>query len=225
MKTKNVLAIITASAMMCSLCGCGSTASDASAAELSVETVGSASEATVDNAGDAGGEAKTDAADSADSEAGEEAATEISVDLSSLTDDAFVYNGKKVSILDDVETTLATLGEPVKMNEGAGGITYYDYGTRTETVDEGITLVTFEDNGKEVLGQIDINIEGPQTAKGIGTGSSKEDVIAAYGEPTEDAKVMLKYKFDNYELSFVTGDNDKVTNIHYSTTAYMNTVK
>ena len=224
MKTKNVLAIITASAMMCSLCGCGSTASDAAVAELSVETVGSTSELTVGNAGDADSAAKTDAADSADSEA-KDAATETSVDLSSLTDDAFVYNGKKVSVLDDVETTLATLGEPVKMNEGAGGITYYDYGTRTETVDEGITLVTFEDNGKEVLGQIDINIEGPQTAKGVSTGSSKDDVIAAYGEASEETKDILKYKFDDYEISFITGDNDKVTNIHYSTTAYMNTVK
>ncbi|RKM58230.1 hypothetical protein D6853_01445 [Butyrivibrio sp. X503] len=218
MKAKNVLAIMTASVMMCGLWGCGSGTSDTSATELSVEAVIDASESDADNADNAD---KTDAADSADSEVTEGAATETSVDLSSMTDDAFAYNGKKISILDDVATTLAALGEPEQKNSGAGDMNYYDYGTHTDTVDEGILFVTYTDNGKESAAQIDFNIQGPETAKGISVGDSKDDVIAAYGEPKEDSgKPILTYEYDGFLLGFVINENDKVSNVNYISTAY-----
>ena len=218
MKAKNVLAIMTVSVMMCGLWGCGSGTSDSSATELSFETAIDASESDADNADNAD---KTDAADSADSEVTEEAAEETSVDLSSLTDDAFAYNGKKISILDDAATTLAALGEPEHKNSGAGDMNYYDYGTHTDTVDEGILFVTYTDNGKESAAQIDFNIQGPETAKGISVGDSKDDVIAAYGEPKEDnGKPILKYEYDDFELGFIISESGKVSNVHYMSNAY-----
>ena len=211
MKIKSVLAIISVSMMMCGLCGCGKEATE-SVAEIEIE------------AGEAASEESTTETEPTEDDDTKEASAETSVELSSLTDDSFVYNGKKISILDDVETSLATLGEPSEKSSESGPMKYYDYGTFNDKEQEGISYMTFIENGKEKPAQIDITVEGAKTSKGLGVGSTKDEVISTYGEP-DDTMIggfALLYNFDGYELSFIVDDKGNVRNIDYRSTEYIN---
>ena len=216
MKKKRVLLTIIASLMVCSLWGCGEST------KYETTSVDSASIETTDKSERVDND---DAADIASTEERDlEASKEESVDLSSLPDDAFIYNGNKVSILDDVETSLAALGEATNKIEGAEDMSYYEYGTYNQNEQTGVSFITYKKDGKEMPAQFDINVEGVTTSKGIGPGSSKDDIISAYGEPDETmvGGAALIYNKGDYQLSFLLDANDKVTNFGYKTMEYAN---
>ena len=90
-----------------------------------------------------------------------------------LSNDSFEYNGTRLSILDDLQTTLdkcdsvAKAGKTVKSNY----IGVYNYDI--VGADSELTVYSFDNNGKESLAQIEITKEGFKTPGGIGVGSTE----------------------------------------------------
>ena len=59
-----------------------------------------------------------------------------------------------------------------------------------------------------------------KTSKGIGIGSTVEEIISAYGKPG-NSEAIYDYTYDNYILSFDVRDN-KVFSINYISPTIMN---
>ena len=91
---------------------------------------------------------------------------------------------------------------------------------------QNIMLVTFTNNGTEAVGQISISKTDFKTSKGIGIGSTVEDVVATYGEPTKKSgnDTVYQYKLDNYYIFFDIMDG-KVFSIDYFNLDYYNSRK
>lgn len=218
MKKERVLAGIITSIMVCGLCGCGAST------KYEITSTDSASiEATEYSAADVSAEA-SDNTESSSQMTSEEASSEASIDLTSLSDDEFIYKGKRISILSDAQTSLDSLGEATHKVEGAGDMIYYEYGTYNQNEQTGVSFITYMKDGKEMPAQFDINVEGVTTSKGIGPGSSKDDIISAYGEPDETmvGGAALIYNKEDYQLNFLLDANEKVTNFGYQTMEYIN---
>ena len=202
-KGATLLAAITLLTMV----GCGKStpeytfvAGDSASTEISME----------DSDDDTDNEESTEKEDSEDSEDSEDESEELS-------DISFEYDGKKVSVMDDVKITLENLGkynkERSELNRETGN--YYNY-------DSGISYETTKLDGQEVPMYLYINHPGIFTAKGIGVGNSEEDVIAAYGDPAlkhEDQFVYaLTYNYGACSLTFTFDANKKVEMFFYEDT-------
>ena len=204
MKKKTNIAIILATTMMFALMGCGGT---------SLEVTESQTETNTD------AESKTEVGEASED-------TAKTFDPSATSDDAsFEYKGKTLSFTDDAQAVIDALdsvGKPVSdiERESVEGIKWYDWD------DEGsgnpnISMATQDDAGKVIIGYLIAAGKDFKTSKGISTGSSVEDVKAAYGEPSStresssNAEVYY-YKFDSYELSFfiLEDEVDFVSYIH-----------
>jgi hypothetical protein len=220
MKKKTTTAILLSTTMMLALMGCGAASSDtdysASVAEVNTET----------NTTDDDTSKETDADTDASSDSASADSSESSGTTTASSDDSFEYNGQTLSILDDLQTTLDKLNsafpneaQEISDKKTANDFIAYNY----DPVNSGeaqIDIFAFDYNGKQTVGQISIIKESFKTPRGIGVGSSSDDIIKAYGEPTTKAKIangiasMYKYKFDKYNLSFFV-DNGKVDSIYY----------
>ena len=67
----------------------------------------------------------------------------------------------------------------------------------------------------EALGEPNSYFESPScAAEGIDLSSSRDDIIAAYGNPTEEATGSMKYATDTMTLVFVF-DDDSLVSIEY----------
>lgn len=77
-----------------------------------------------------------------------------------------------------------------------------------------IELQTYVENGEETARQITFLTDKPETRKGIRLGSSKADVISAYGEPEEED--FYVYQTEDGELQFFF-DGESVFRIQYFT--------
>ena len=221
MKKKTTIAILLATTMMLALMGCGSASTDTSSSDAaSVAEVNTDSESNT--SGDTNNEANADASsDSASTDSSEAAST-----TTASSDASFEYNGQTLSILDDLQTTLDKLNsafpneaQEISNEKTASGLNGYSY----DSVNGGeaqIDILTFDNNGTQTVGQIAIIKESFKTSKGIGIGSSSDDIIKAYGEPTTKNKLgngiasLYKYKFGNYNLAFFV-DDGKVDSINY----------
>ncbi|WP_026513397.1 hypothetical protein [Butyrivibrio sp. LB2008] len=201
MKKKTTTAILLATTMMLALMGCGaaSTDTDSSSDAASVSEVNAASD--TNTSGDTTKE--TDADTSSDS-----ASTESSI---SLTDGSFEYKGKTISILDDLETTLDTFNTlfPNDSQELASnaGSNLHVYGYDNDSNGQcNIDIISHLSGDKQLPGQIDILEPDYKTPEGISVGSSRANVIATYGEPSEhngcEDDCTLYYKFDKCNLRF-----------------------
>lgn len=178
MKKKTIAGII-ATTMVLSLAGCSSSASSSTTDE-SIEI--SASE---ENPEEEPIEAELD--EDADSKA----PAYESIDNSDLQDDQFRYDGKVVSILDDVNTLVETINDS-NPEEYEGQTFYY-------TEDKAIYLETLDKDGSELPICLTINDYGIATNHNISIGSFRDDVIAAYGEPNVEPSAV--YGPDGNELS------------------------
>ncbi|RKM55599.1 hypothetical protein D6853_08570 [Butyrivibrio sp. X503] len=215
MKTKTTMAIITASAMMLALMGCGEAAPEASPAtsDISFEEVAPS----------------TDTATEDTSSEAEAASSETSTEESSASDDASIeVNGKKVSILDDFQTAFDALGpadgDPTS---DASKSIFYSFASGA------IEYTTVKIDGEELPTTLDIRSGDFKTSKGIGIGSTEDEVVEAYGEPTDvdngegvvaDNGTPLKlhvttYDLDGYSISFKYDDDKKVAKYWFNNTA------
>ncbi len=143
---------------------------------------------------------------------------EISTEMTQA-DPSFEYNGKTVSFMDDAQTVvdaLKSVAENVNEVEADGGKTF-DF----EDSEGGynLTVVTSTEGGSEIVGSVSANGSGFKTSKGIGIGSTAEEVKAAYGKPNEKDKFKKGeldiYRCEGFSFSFNIKDG-KVESILYS---------
>ena len=199
---KRMTAMIFATTMMFTLMGCGATEVDL-ASEIDASPI--AESGADDDSNDAAGDAE--AKETSDSED----ATENTDSTASSSELSIEYKGQTFSIEDDLKTSLdkadsvgeLASGYPWEMDE-KNCLYYYD--------SENFGIATFNIKDVETVGQIYSKDPESKTAKGISPGNTKDELIAAYGEPTEIQDTFYFYKFDNYYLLFMV-DNGKVSQI------------
>ncbi|MBO4457178.1 MAG: hypothetical protein J5802_05635 [Butyrivibrio sp.] len=195
---KSISTIIVSSALVLALMGCGRTETEVIAEDSQVTDV----------------DAEEKESSNEDSEA-----SEVATDSASTGEDAFfVYNGKEVSIVDDVPAILEALGEADseltgKYDEGG----YYGYSGGD------IYFNTYIVDGVESPNMLSIHSADVKTSRNIGVGDPAGDVIAAYGEPkelsdseeTEEWGIKVyEYDFGDFMVDFQIED-DKVSDITY----------
>ena len=148
---------------------------------------------------------------------------EISVmSASDLSDDAFSFNGKEVSILSDIKTLNDALGKPIpgyifKDKD----LTYYSFG-KADDDSATVDMTTYTNGEKEAPLEIILHNDSVQTSKGIKVGDTPDAVTSAYGEPSKkDEAGNLTYDFDGFQLFFQIYEG-KVVHIYYYNIAVQN---
>lgn len=122
----------------------------------------------------------------------------------------FLAGGSTVSVDQDMAEVLSALGEAQSYFEAAscafeGLDKSYTY--------PGFQIVTRPEGEKDYVNSILLTDDSVTTPEGLYIGSSKEDVIAAYGEG-EEAGSAIMYTKDGVTLSFIF-EEDKVISIEY----------
>ena len=224
MKNKTT-AILFATLMISTLVGCGAVSSNASEAGASIlDSISSDNDALAEN-GEVEDAASSDTDDvNTDSESSEAASGVVK-------DAEFTYNGNSVSIMDSFEAIDKALGgydpsHSIKKSEQS----LYSYGKNQE-----IGMILRNDSGTEFPVTISTREPVMTTSRGIAVGSSKDELIDAYGTPngkrptaydgttgrelTEEEYIQLFgesfiYDLGDYTISFSV-DNDKVVSIEY----------
>ena len=111
------------------------------------------------------------------------------------------------------ETILASLGEQTKAPEEAPNCAFDGKG-KLYTF-SGFEVETYAKDGKNYFYGIYLLDDSLSTDKaGITIGSTKDDVTAAYGKPSDEKEGSLTYKKDGFSLVFFLRDG-RVTRIHY----------
>ena len=138
------------------------------------------------------------------------------INYATLADDSIEYDGKIISIHNDVQTTLNTLGTPDREAPSpyTGSDLCYIYGTDSAY----IKFSPFRTDKNEFIpGAISIYDDEVKTSRGIGIGSTEKEVLLAYGEPTteaaEDLSYYLSYNLDDICIRFIFDEDKKVEHI------------
>ena len=111
------------------------------------------------------------------------------------------------SILDDGKTVLEKLGDPASETESG------DYFTNTYYSSAEVTYS--KDGDKVEIIEFKSYSDAWKTSKGITIGSTFDEIITAYGDPSdesEEGELCLNYFYeDGYSISFTLNDNNEVT--------------
>ncbi|MCI8755169.1 MAG: hypothetical protein HFG18_01115 [Oscillospiraceae bacterium] len=99
--------------------------------------------------------------------------------------------GKKYHTRDNIETVIEALGEDYQYAEGKS--CDYDGLDKTYTY-EAATFYTNPLAEGDLLAEIYSESPEAVTSKGISSGASKADVLAAYGDPAEQDEYILIYR-------------------------------
>ena len=126
----------------------------------------------------------------------------------------YVFRSGSVEIVpgEDSSAVISALGEANSYDEediGCGNnemAKVYNYG--------GFQIKTYPDNSKDFIDTVTIKNDSVSTPEGITIGSSRDDVIAAYGEDYEEKGDGLIYKNGKTTLNIVVRDG-AVTSIYY----------
>lgn len=190
-KISAILACAAVSAML--LCACGS--SDAGNSD------------SANAAGDAVENANEDAA------ATDVAGTDENTDTVMIPD-TYYYDMKGTIVTVNAEMASLTdaLGEPTNYFESEscafqGLDKVYTYGS--------VVISTYPKDGVDYVYTIELKDDTVSTKEGICIGNSKDEVIAAYGEPTTENDTAISYEKGDCVLAFIF-DGDSVTNITYT---------
>ena len=207
MKKKTTTAILLATTMMLALMGCGAASESSSDAKAPVAEINE--KADIDSA-DTDKEEKDDT----DIEADEETSTESAApaDSAAIAESAIEYKGETFTATDDLKTSLAKAdsiskiapGYPLEMQE-KNSLYYYDVISEKDSL-YGIGISTFNENDVETVNQIFSNDPSSKTSKGIHPGSTKDELLQAYGEPTKI--VDNSYVYDDCHLLFIVNNNE-----------------
>lgn len=127
-------------------------------------------------------------------------------------------DGQNFSMLEDTAGLLSILGDEYAYNEAESCV----YDGMDKTFDYGQVIVYTVPSGDiDLLDGIDILDQSIATSKGIQVGSSREDVLAAYGQPADD-QYDLTYnvsgdieRVGDPRLTFYLDDDDNVNLISY----------
>lgn len=123
----------------------------------------------------------------------------------------FEVNGKRVDVNEDMTLALSDLGEPLTYFEAESCA--FDGLDKTYTY-SGYVITTRPEGEKDFIQSILLTDDSVTTAKGIYIGSTREDVIAAYGETDDTLPTLLSYTSAGTTLNFVL-DGDTVVSIEY----------
>ena len=119
------------------------------------------------------------------------------------------YNGNvKIELLADAKAVLDKLGEPISTSEmGACG----DQGTVTKYVFDSIELFVLKNGDKATVDQITLKSDLVKTPEGVTIGSSRDDVIKAFGEGYAKATdTEIRYTSGNKNLKLQLRDGSVV---------------
>ena len=134
-----------------------------------------------------------------------------SSDSNTSTGYVFSYNGIDMPVDSDVAPIIEALGDPDEYFESpscaADGIgklyTYSDF-----------QIQTYPDGDQDLILYVLLRTDNVATAEGIDLSSSKDDIIAAYGEATTESSSALQYEKDGMTLQFLF-DGDSLISIEY----------
>ena len=123
----------------------------------------------------------------------------------------FNYDGMDIAVDSDVAPIIEKLGEannyfesPSCAAEGIGKLyTYNDF-----------EIQTYPDGNVDRILYVLFKTDNVATAEGIDLSSSKDDIIEAYGQPTEEVTGSMKYEKDDMILAFIF-DGDSLISIEY----------
>ena len=123
----------------------------------------------------------------------------------------FHYDGTELKMDDDAAPIVEKLGEPSQYfespscaAEGIGKLYTYD----------DFEIQTYPDGDKDLILYVMLRTDNVATAEGIDLSSSKDDIIAAYGEPSSETSGSMTYEKDGTKLVFIF-DGDSLISIEY----------
>ncbi len=121
-------------------------------------------------------------------------------------------NGTDVWVKADMAQIKAKLGEPTNYFESEscafqGLDKVYTYGS--------VIIRTYPEGQKDFVLNIELKDDTVTTKEGVFIGSTKEEVVAAYGAAAEDSDTALSYKKNGTALTFLL-TNGSVTAITYT---------
>jgi len=127
----------------------------------------------------------------------------------------FVYKKTTITVNGDMAPVAEALGEPTSYFEAAscafdGLDKIYTYGP--------IVVETYPEGNKDLVSAIIVKDDSVTTPEKVTIGSSKQEMLDAYGKDYTEEAGMFVYKKGSMKLQFIVKD-DVVTSIQYSSTA------
>ena len=119
-----------------------------------------------------------------------------------------------IDIDGDMAPVAEALGEPVSYFEAASCA--FEGLDKTYTY-AGFVVETYPKNDKDLVSSIVIKDDSVKTPEGVTVGSTRDEMIAAYGENYAEEAGMLVYAKDGMKLMFLL-KNDMVSSIQYTST-------
>lgn len=110
-----------------------------------------------------------------------------------------IHKGTKIELGKKADSVLSALGEP-KSKEALPDCG--DFGKQTKYQYDNFMLYTLTNDSGETIDQIEFLNDMAETEKGICIGDSSDDVIAAYGEPSQKSSGSLSYQNGSLYLKF-----------------------
>jgi hypothetical protein len=111
----------------------------------------------------------------------------------SESDLKFLFNDKYFELDSDVQPLLAELGSDYDFSEAPSCV--YE-GTDKSYEYQGIAIYTYPLNGKDLIDEIILYGSEFETSRGIRVGSSKDEIIKAYGEQYIEEGDMITYRLN-----------------------------
>lgn len=126
----------------------------------------------------------------------------------------FTFDGKEISVNEDITDVVAKLGEPVSYYEAAscafeGLDKFYTYAS--------FQVGTYPKDGKDVVAFIYFKDDLVQTTEGVSLYMTKADMEKAYGTATTVNDNTYVYEKGNGSITFIL-DGDEIVSIEYQTT-------
>ena len=203
MKKRISAAILLATTMMLALMGCG----DASATTMDSSDTSSVAEVNTDTDSDKDTDTETEDAISSDSDS-EESTDKADSSVSSSAG-TIEYKGETFCATDSLKANLDKAdkvakiapGYPLEMDTN-NSLYFYDE-INKDKGDYGLAISTFEYQGEEIINGINSSDPEAKTPKGIHPGSTKDEVIAAYGDPLKINDSF--YVYSDYQFIIENG--------------------
>lgn len=126
-----------------------------------------------------------------------------------------LFKDTEVAVNGDMEPLAEKLGEPTDYFESEscafqGLDKVYTYGS--------VIIRTYPKDGKDYVLSVELKDDAVTTREGVYIGQSRDDVAAAYGEPSQETGSALKYIDGDCTLTFILTDG-AVTDITYTSDA------
>lgn len=161
---------------------------------------------------DSGSSSAAAGTDTEVSQTGSAEETQAAETSSAATGYVYTLNGVEVYANEKMSAIVDQLGEPTSYFESEscafqGLDKVYTYGS--------VVISTYPQDDEDFVYTIELKDDTVETAEGICIGSSKEDVVAAYGTASSETDTALTYQKDDCVLAFIL-DGDNVTGITYT---------